>query len=1520
MKTGLFTGCQLLLAGLSSLAWAQRPSLSLPDKPSMNSFAVSPDEHNAVTGGNGPIEFWDLSTGRLVRKLNGHQSRVVDVCFSPDGHQIASASDDGTVRLWDTNTGQELKHWRVQEWNPASSDLPPDIAVAFLPGGRQLAVANGVGVLRIYPVAGSRPSLVVSFAAQNELLTGDPFKLKGLAVSGADSSVWVCMKGWLYRLLPHQRQFSQVLANASGISVVSSMRLSADSTHVVFPKGSGDELGRPTYGVAFADGGRLLFIGRVAGRMGKTTLSLDRYPNKVPGGSRTGSFRLNTDAEGVSVTPFVLDLMGQLVYAGKETIDLASSERDTVSDGVSEPDGRFLRNGKALLTVDSYSGFRTYQRQDLKAYYARNAGPNTLILGTKPTNKDRYAWWSIDENASTTQVPAIQSGQFLSSGRQVLLSLENDRETVRDSADRVQTNTLLYPAVLRDLTTGERMQRFQWTIRKQNRYAPTTIPQVRFYALPGGDTFISSQTEKDFLADIRRKTEEIYRRMNKNRPTPPEPDEPTQFAIWSRTQLRPIAIFTQTSMRAPLRLQPIPQTSQFLSVSRRAIEQWDIPTQSRVHSWTVAEPINSVGVSPNGELLAVASGVSDDAVFGLDCGEQYRRITQYQQRAKMGLNDLVLWNTVTGQVVRTFRGQEGTVIGASFLANGELISVNNPGKTRIWNPVTGDIVHQFFADSTWSMGFSVAPDRQTVLLQQYKNFFQLDASTGQMTPIENGWMVDGQISPSGKRLLVNNGQGMAVDLNYVGEGHVYLLDFPPKLKAKYDNYTTGIKQADCVLLTPNEDELVVGSQDGIVSIISVANATRLRQFRACSRAIRQMRLSPNGSVLVTSDGADTLRYWQGTTGKLLRTIATGQPNVLALAFSPDGRRLYTGHTDGRVGVFDAETGQSLALWQAPVGDVRTLSISADGQQLLAGGGDPNARNEVVTFQQQHRKNSYPAPALTIWNLKTKQPVQTLTGHVCGVNVANFSADSQQLVSGGDDYMVRLWNLTTGTSLAELSGHTAPVTLVRFLPDGKRILSRDANGLVIVWDLLTQTSQRRLQTPPGEADLSPDGTRLFIGSVLWDLTTNQEVATFWQVERGNYLTTLPGQQYFGTPGAARSVSYGVGRNAYSFDEFDLQYNRPDLVLRQLGCSDTARISAYQTAYQKRLQRAQLVENQITQVKSRPVVSLLNEQQLDLVTSDTSVPLSLQLKDTTSRINRLHIWVNDVPLYGINGKPLGANALQKLSVDVPLGRPYSSNVERNPNVIQIACTNEVGMTTFRHTIRVVYELGKRSRRRIHFVGIGVDQYRDSTINLRYSTKDIRDLAALFRRLNKQNNYIEDSISIRMLLNEQVTRENIRAVKTTLQQVVKPGDVVVLSLSGHGLLSDSLDFYYGTQDVDIKHPERRGLAYRDLEGLLDSLPTQQKVLLIDACHSGEVDRQIARQTSTQTPVSRNVSERQRGAGVETGPLAGGQTDAFSLMQQTYANLSRVRERSLFRLPVAVSTLTKEITGTMACSPIRY
>jgi WD40 repeat protein len=123
--------------------------------------AYSPDGHRLATASwDGTVRQWDTATGKVLHVLDGRHGELVTVAYSPDGQRLAAGGFGRDVKVWDANTGQELLTLRGHTGLVRK--------VAFSPDGWHLASASDDGTVRIWDGTPLRPA---EDKAEYELLT-----------------------------------------------------------------------------------------------------------------------------------------------------------------------------------------------------------------------------------------------------------------------------------------------------------------------------------------------------------------------------------------------------------------------------------------------------------------------------------------------------------------------------------------------------------------------------------------------------------------------------------------------------------------------------------------------------------------------------------------------------------------------------------------------------------------------------------------------------------------------------------------------------------------------------------------------------------------------------------------------------------------------------------------------------------------------------------------------------------------------------------------------------------------------------------------------------------------------------------------------------------------------------------------------------------------------------------------------------------------------------------------------------
>jgi WD40 repeat protein len=111
-------------------------------KDTVRGLAFSPDGETVASGSlDGTIRLWDSASGESIAELPGHMEETSDVAFSPDGRTLASVNVRLSVKLWHLATRRQLVSWEFPEVGDS---------VRFSPDGRFLAVTTRTNSIHLF--------------------------------------------------------------------------------------------------------------------------------------------------------------------------------------------------------------------------------------------------------------------------------------------------------------------------------------------------------------------------------------------------------------------------------------------------------------------------------------------------------------------------------------------------------------------------------------------------------------------------------------------------------------------------------------------------------------------------------------------------------------------------------------------------------------------------------------------------------------------------------------------------------------------------------------------------------------------------------------------------------------------------------------------------------------------------------------------------------------------------------------------------------------------------------------------------------------------------------------------------------------------------------------------------------------------------------------------------------------------------------------------------------------------------
>ncbi|VTT99863.1 (myosin heavy-chain) kinase : WD40 repeat, subgroup OS=Calditerrivibrio nitroreducens (strain DSM 19672 / NBRC 101217 / Yu37-1) GN=Calni_0847 PE=4 SV=1: WD40: WD40: WD40: WD40: WD40: WD40: Peptidase_C14 [Gemmataceae bacterium] len=877
-----------------------------------------------------------------------------------------------------------------------------------------------------------------------------------------------------------------------------------------------------------------------------------------------------------------------------------------------------------------------------------------------------------------------------------------------------------------------------------------------------------------------------------------------------------------------------------------ALRLWSVATGKEALRFQTPTPIGSATFSPDGKRVLAGSD----------------KITRE-------------WDAGTGAEIRTFEG--GRTV--AYSADGKHLLTADGACNRIWDAATGKLVRESSAPAKSRLSGALSPDGKALLERTDTELRLTEIGTGKLVssfPAGKDMAYRSEVvSPDGTVIVAAQGNAATVIDASTG-----------KVLRRLDG--SGVA-ANAVAFSSDGKLVLTGGEDGTASLWDLSRAARVLVLRGHTRRVTAVAISPDRERLATGSFDDTVRVWDAATGKEL-TRFKGGGLVFSVAFAPDGKSVLSGGFD-TARVWDLATGKEVHAYSTLAKNdfvrqdvVKSAAFSPDGKLLARGGS---------------------SSGLTVWDTATKAKLAPYDRKVIPgmrlmavVSVA-FSADSAKLATVDENGQVEVrdpatgklhggFNRAYGVVRPGLVGGVAPAEVktncVALSPDGKSLLIGCQDGTVELRGAGIQPGGARpfgahAAAVTGVA-FSPDGKFAATAGAdtaarIWDVTTGKEVCKLMSFRNDSWAILTADNYYAAARGALPSLAFRFRDRAFTFEQFDLRFHRPDKVLECFKFAQTELAAAYREAFQQRLKRMNYTEAMLGNDFDVPEVELAAFPPPS--TRERTIKLRVKARDAKFNLDRVHIDVNGVPLRGANG----------IDVRKPAARTWEQEVEvelsAGDNRIDVSVLNEKGAESLRQTAPVRCEAAAK-KPDLYVVAVGVSDYADARFKLVYADKDARDLSELLA--GKRAGFGE--VKVLRVLNRDATRENILKAA----EFLKPSgvdDAVVVFFAGHGVLDAKRDYFFGTADIDFADPAKRGLPYPAIEGLLAATRARKKLLLVDTCHSGEVNKEDTALPAGAAQPDGAVRAVARGGLTPEAPPRVGLKNSFQLMQDLYADLRR-------------------------------
>lgn len=926
----------------------------------------------------------------------------------------------------------------------------------------------------------------------------------------------------------------------------------------------------------------------------------------------------------------------------------------------------------------------------------------------------------------------------------------------------------------------------------------------------------------------------------------------------------------------------------------KSIKMWDVQTGIDVNTFNAHEaPVNSIHLSDDGKLLVSADRAGFVILWDAITGEIKTKISAHAGSANTaklskdatkiitgGEDELLKVWTAAGDSIKTISGFSAPIMNLAISPSGDRIVTgggkNNGVEVKLIDPEKGKILADAL-DNVKGSGAAIAYTKAIMTgFAVIGNVANGRVGKG-MTTIFVMTYSNIQFTNDGKRILFSqniftpflaekgkeeNTGSASVSLIELSEDRQSFGEVSKPIRWQLNN-PRGV-----AVLSQDETKVIVNEERSI-KVYDIENADFpepgkkeavnyvppvAKEIKNITKNTNWLALSPDYRTIVTSDQKRQLKLWDYQTGRKIRDMEGYVQPALAVDVMPDGKHILVGSLDRDMTMWDITTGTLVRTFDRS-SDISHIDVSADGKYM--------ATTAVNTS------------FMKIWNFKTGRLFKTIKDKKDNLVWVKFNpSDEDKIWALTDTGVLNEWSISEfkskkykGTQQSLEDKFQRGSYSISF--DGYNVSIKNGSS-----EIIKDTQQGVITDAVFSMDSKMAITTNESGEIsLYNLESGKKTVSMALIGESEFIAYTPDYFYTSSKNAAKAIAFKDGNNVLPFEQLELKYNRPDVIAKTLGYASQKLIDSYEAAYKKRLKRLGFSIDDLAASNELPKaeVDILS---IPLETNQRSLTFNVSARDQNQTINRLQVYVNDVPAFGSNGISVAPSQEVEKAVTIDLSKGL--------NEIKVTAINSKGLESLPESFEVQLTTNF-DKPDLYLVSIGVSEYQQAQHNLAFAAKDAGDIIATMKKSSEYENVYE-----KLIVNQEATDTSIKSIRSFIEQA-QVDDVVMIFIAGHGVLDKSYTYYFATHNMDFNNPASGGLSYEELQSLIDGIPCRNKLLMMDTCHAGELDQDDVEEAEQSISAVGSVSFRSTGSLIKLKENSFGLGNTLELSKTLFSDMRK-------------------------------